>query len=247
MLSVSRRRRAFHLAALPECRDHDRILLWGFAALFSVEAALIVANIFPIPLLWRLGDEGSLPTFLHSAILATVAFIFWSMFAVGLWDRAQTTVKYLPVWFFGGLGFLYLSMDEALELHERGSRLVFEYLGIQDRIAHSQLTPALWEAVFAPVFVAIGLLILWVLFQERHRLPVAFRLGLAALGFWALALITEFFEMTYFIHSGFWFGAAIWVEETSEIIASTLFLVASALIIRRILSRGRKEGIAGER
>ena len=128
-----------------------------------------------------------------------------TMFAVGLWDRAQTTVKYLPVWFFGGLGFLYLSMDEALELHERGSRLVFEYLGIQDRIAHYQLTPALWEAVFAPVFVAIGLLILWVLFQERHRLPVAFRLGLAALGFWALALITEFFEMTYFIHSGFWF------------------------------------------
>jgi len=254
VLSVGRCRRTSTLAALTEVRGPDKVLLWGFASLFSVEAALAVAYaVYPIPSVWVLGDEGSVPTFLHSAILATIALIFWGIFAVGLWDRdrAQVTIKYLPVWFAGGLAFLYLSMDEAMEFHERVSRRVFEYLGIQDRIAHYELTPALWEVVLAPVFVIVGLLILWVLFQERHRIPVAFRLGLAAIGIWALALVTEFFEMTYFIHMGSvgpfnWYGVAIWVEETSEILASTIFLVASALIIRRYFGWGGKEGAAGE-
>ena len=226
----------------------DNLVLWGLGALFLVEALLIVANIFDVPTTWSLGDEGSLPTYLHSGILCGVALIFLYIFGVGLRHRHQPaeTIDYLPVWFFGALSFIYLSLDEALELHERGSRLVFEQLGIQDRIIHYDLTPALWEVVLAPVFVGIGLLILWVLFQERRRSEIAFRLGMAAIGLWALALITEFFEMTYFIHMGSvgpftWFSIAIWIEETSEILASTVFLAAALLIIRRILGWGNFE------
>ena len=110
------------------------------------------------------------------------------------------------------VGFIYLSMDEAIELHERGLRLVFERLGIYDRILHYELTPALWEVVFAPIFAKIGLLILTLLFQERWRAAPAFLLGFVALAIWALALVTEFVETTYFIEHHFWFGAAIGLE-----------------------------------
>ena len=220
----------------------DNLVLWGFGALFLVEALLIVANIFDVPTIWFLGDEGSLPTYLHSGILFGVALVFLYIFGVGLRHRRQLaeTIGYPPVWLFGALSFIYLSLDEALELHERGSRLVFEELGIQNRIIHYELTPALWEVVLAPIFVGIGLLILWVLFQQRRGSETAFRLGLSAIGLWALALITEFFEMTYFIHMGSvgpftWFGIAIWVEETSEILASTFLLAAALLIIGRIM------------
>ncbi len=216
----------------------DRLLVRAFTVLFTLVAVLIVANIFPVPPFWNLGQEGSLPTFVHSAILATVALLFWSVSIRGWRDPARARIKYLPVWLLAGVGFLYLSMSEAIELHERGSRLVFEYFGIQESIDHYRVTPALWEAVFAPVFIAIGGLILVVLFQGRHRIPAAFWLGLTAIGFWALALITEFFEMTYFVHMGrYWFGAAIWVEESSELLGSSLFLLAVALIARVLFAQ----------
>ena len=118
MLAVGRRRRTSPLAALAEVRGPDKVLVWGFAALFSVEAVLVVAYaVYPIPSIWTLGDEGSVPTFLHSAILATIALIRWSISAVSLWDRnqGQVAIKHLLAWFVGGLGFLYLSMDEAME------------------------------------------------------------------------------------------------------------------------------------
>ena len=49
---------------------------------------------------------------------------------------------------------------------------------------------------------------------------------------WALALVTEFVEMTFLIEHRFWFGAAIWLEESSELVGSTVFLVAAVVIAR---------------
>ena len=69
-------------------------------------------------------------------------------------------IERLPLWAALGVAFAYMSMDEALELHERASRAVFQRLGIYDRMLHYEITPALWEALFAPLFVAIALLIL---------------------------------------------------------------------------------------
>jgi hypothetical protein len=148
------------------------------------------------------------------------------------------------VWFFAGLGLLYLAIDEALELHERISDWVFEFLGIPSRIVHYELTPALWEVAMAPLFVGIGLMILLILYWEKNRSQAAFKLGLIAIGLWASALLVEFLEMTYFIHmeprgSFTWFGAAIWLEETCEILASTVFLLASIMILNANIQRRR--------
>ena len=231
--------RKIPLAAVAGSRGSDWLLLWVFALLFSVEGVLIIVGIFPVPAVWSLGSEGSYPTYLHSAVLLFIALVAWFIFAQGYRSSggAAAAKSGLPVLFFLGLGFLYLSMDEALELHERVFWWASGHLGIQEDIAHYRITPALWEAFFAPVFAAIGILILVTLFQHRYQLPWAFRLGLAALGLWALALFQEFIQLTFLVGKGLWFGAAVWIEESSEILASTLFLVAITLILRWYLNR----------
>ena len=199
-------------------------LVWGIGLLLAVEAVLIVANVWRMPGLWRLGHEGSFPTFLHTGVLFAAAAVYWAVHRAG---RRSGTVRRPFFWLAGGVGLVYLGLDEALQFHERGSRLVFEAIGIQDRIARYELTPALWEALFAPLFAAIAVFVLGALVQERRRAPLALRLGLVAFGIWALALATEFVETTYFIDEEFWFGAAIWLEETSEMVGSTVLLIAA--------------------
>ena len=216
-------------------------LVWGIGLLLVLEAGLIVANVWRIPDLWRLGEEGSLPTYLHTGVLFGGALVFWSVFAASRRARVEglPAPRRLGLWLFGGVGLAYLGLDEAFQLHERSSRFVFEAIGIQDRIAHYEVTPALWEALFAPVFAVIGLLIMGAMFQERRRAPLAFLLGIAAMGIWGTALLTEFVEMTYFIEEEFWFGAAIWLEESTELLGSTTFLIASLVMADRLGALGQ--------
>ena len=209
-------------------------LFRAFAALFALEAVLIAVNIPPVPPALQIGQEGEFPTFLHSGVLAASAAVLFAVAARGWRARRQGRggIERLPLWAALGVAFAYMSMDEALELHERASRAVFQRLGIYDRMLHYEITPALWEALFAPLFVVIALLVLALVFQERRRAAPAFPLGLATLAIWALALVTEFVEMTFLIEHRFWFGAAIWLEESSELVGSTVFLVAAVVIAR---------------
>ena len=137
-------------------------LFRAFAALFALEAVLIVVNIPPVPPALQIGQEGEFPTFLHSGVLAASAAVLFAAAARG-WRarrRGRGGIERLPLWAALGVAFAYMSMDEALELHERASRAVFQRLGVYDRMLHYEITPALWEALFAPLFVAIALLVL---------------------------------------------------------------------------------------
>lgn len=236
------------LAALATSRGYDRLLLWAFGLLFSVEAVLIIVGIFPVPVVWSLGSEGSYPTYLHSAVLSSSGLIFFTIFALGYRSRGRAlgALNKLPVWFFLGIAFFYLSMDEALEIHERVFWWISGHLGIQEDLAHYRITPALWEAFFAPLFAVIAILILVMLFKHRRVLPWAFRLGLTAMGLWSLALFEEFLQLTFFVGRGLWFGSAVWIEESSELLGSTIFLVAAVLIIRWHLGRIWKKGADAE-
>ncbi len=216
----------------------DRRLAQAFAVLLTVEGGFIIANVWRLPPMWRLGEEGGVPTYLHTGVLLTIAALFWLMFRrYGASGTARAWT-----WALGALGFVYLAMDEAIEIHERTSRVVFERMGLQEDIAHYRLTPAVWELLFGPLFAVIGVVILAALYQERHRTPAALKLGLVAIGIWGLALVTEFVELTYFIDDRYKFGAAIWVEETSEMMGSTVFLAATLLAARGYLATGGRPG-----
>ena len=42
--------------------------------------------------------------------------------------------------------------------------------------------------------------------------------------FWSLALFEEFLQLIFFVGRGLWFGSAVWIEESSELLVSTFFV-----------------------
>ncbi len=209
---------------------HDRALWWGCGALIFAVAVLIGLNTFYVLPVWDMAKEGNPATFFHSAILAALAM---TLVVIGV--RAVAPVRYPRLWLAGGFLFAYLAMDEAVEIHERVAMAVWKSIGIWDRILHYEITYALWEALFAPVFVLGGLILLTLIVSHRGYVRQFFWMGLAALGFWGLALILEFVGLTYLPTHKTAYSMAVFYEESFELVGSTLFLLGSVLIVRRLL------------
>jgi hypothetical protein len=72
--------------------------------------------------------------------------------------------------------FLYFSVDEAAEIHERASLKLWQSLGLWDQVGH------IWEAAYAPLFGLIALLSLTLMLGHRRHLAAFPWPGLAALG-----------------------------------------------------------------
>ncbi len=212
----------------------DRALLAGFGVVALFNVVLTVWSFFPMPQVVHLGREANIPTYFHSAVLVAIALTFWT--AMGLESGWRAVGRLRPsgsaIWFFGGAGFLYLALDEGLRIHERVAALTFKALGVWDRMTHYEITPAWWEALFAPLFGAIGVVVLTLLFRYRRRMRAFFVLGLVAMGFWGTALVLEFVQLTYLIGVQPWFGVAVFTEELFEMMGSSLFLLASVLLVR---------------
>ena len=216
---------------------------WGFGVLFVTVAVFVVLNIFYPRPAWNMAREGNLATYLHSGILMAIAVTFWAVFALGgRRHHGRTLVPGAIIWLLGGFAFLYLSLDEAMEVHERIFAKVFQELGLWDRVLHYQLSPALWEALFAPLFGAIGVLLLVVLLRHRQRVRDAFRLGMGAMALWAYALAMEIIGLVFLRGSVFGYTFAVRTEEIAEMLGSTLFLVALALIARHLLAEDDATG-----
>ena len=214
----------------------DRALLGGFGVVALFNAVLAVWSFFPMPQVVHLGRESNIPTYFHSAVLGAIALTFWT--AVGLGSRWRVADRLWSsegvVWLAGGIGFLYLAVDEGLRVHERVAAHTFKALGVWERMTHYQITPAWWEALFAPIFGAIGLVVLVVLFRYRRRVRASFFLGLLAMALWGTALLLEFVQLTFLIGVRPWFGVTVFAEELFEMMGSSLFLVASVLLVRSL-------------
>jgi len=113
------------------------ILILGLVAfslvLFSVIGQLLLRPSQPdhiqgIITLFNSAAEGNLPTYYSSVLLLISALL---LFIVTLNERT-TKSRYFPYWAFLTVGFIYLSMDEMLVLHESISsfiRAVSDYSG----------------------------------------------------------------------------------------------------------------------
>ena len=206
----------------------DRALLVGFGVIALFNAVLVVWSFFPMPQVVHLGREANIPTYFHSAVLFAIALTFWAAMGLRPSERA--------IWFVGGAGFLYLALDEGLRIHERVAAITFKALGVWERMTHYQITPAWWEVLFAPIFGAIGVIVLTLLFRYRRRMRASFVLGLVAMGFWGAALVLEFVQLTFLIGVQPWFGVAVFTEELFEMMGSSLFLLGSVLLVRSLAS-----------
>lgn len=113
------------------------ILILGSVALvlflLSVVGQLLLrptqpAHVQGIITMFNSAAEGNMPTYYSSMLLLIAALL---LFVVTIMERA-TKSKYVPNWAFLTVGFIYLSMDEMLVLHESISlfiRAVTDYSG----------------------------------------------------------------------------------------------------------------------
>ena len=222
------------IARFPAGRTwHDLALVWGFGILFAIEAVLVALNAVASHWTWNLSLERNVPTFYHSAILVAVALSLWCIGGLGsVWRRrAALPVYRAPLWLATGALFLYLAIDEAAEIHERAGPKMWQTLGLWDQLEH------IWEAAFAPLFGLIALLLLTLILRHRHHLAAFLWLGLASLFLWGTALVLELMQLTFLPSRQPWYALAVNVEETLEMVASTLFLLGCALFLRRTLGR----------
>lgn len=186
---------------------------------------------------WSLAQEGNIPTFFHSAVLIAVGVVSWIVFgyAVRSPNRYSITLKRAYLWLIGGLLFVYLAMDEAFEIHESVFASVFKWLGLWEKVIFYELSPALWEVLFAPLFITIGVIIIVLMAPLRFNAAASACLSVGALTLWGLALIAEFVQLVYLRDTLYWFSMAVYLEESFEMVASTIFLLAITLIVRKVV------------
>ena len=219
-----------------------KALLWLFGSLTGAQLLLIVINAIGAPDALNLARDSNIPAFFHSGLLMSIAGACAAIFAASM-GRFGTALRYVPhprLWLAVGVAFAYFSLDEALKIHEWVAHHLFEAMGLWDDMLAGDLTFALWEAVYAPLFGGICLLILVLLFRNRADYPASLWAGLLAIGLWGLALVMEFVTMTFVSENqGVSLGLSR-LEEGAEMAGSTLFLLASTLILRGTLGWERR-------
>ena len=216
----------------------DRVLFWFLGGLFLAQTGFIAVNISDAPNSLDLALDGNVPAIVHSLVLLSIAVTAAALWATGTWQRQESSiVAPMPnLWLGTALGFLYFAMDEAFMIHERVAPAAFRAIGLWDRIVAGEVTYAAWEALYAPLFGGICLMVLVLLFRSRRSYQVSFWLGLVAIGIWGAALLLEFVGFTFSLEDHQRRETLSRMEEASELLGSTLFLTAVALMFRGALS-----------
>ncbi len=128
------------------------------------------------------------------------------------------------IWPVVGLGFFYLSADEALALHERVLTHAVRAFFPADSLLQGVLP---WQLIFAPGIVAAFVVIVSLLQTRLGPLPGAKGLGLAGLGLWTASFILEGAAKPYFIPAGL-YRIEVALEEACEMVGGTCILAAFA-------------------
>lgn len=170
-----------------------------------VEVALVLADGFlnygglldskPLRRLFNIAREDGLATW----FMVTQTFVAGCVLALlALLARARDEGRAWLGWGALAAFFIYMSADDAAEIHERlGSTFKQAAKGADDGAALSELQALFpsydWQLVVLPVFVGIGLFMLWFLYRhisERRSLCLL----LAAVGCMGSAVVIDFFE-----------------------------------------------------
>lgn len=202
---------------------HERTIRWallGTAAGVSLLGLIaeLIHQLIPsvqsplLPLL-SLSVEGNFPTWYSSLLLAGCSLLLLTI-AAGV---RQAGEKFLRRWTLLGIVFLYMSIDESVELHEHLGEIV-------------QLHGVLYFSWVVPAGILVLLLgIAYLPFLKHLPAQTRRRFVLAGVIYVGGALFLE-------LPLGFWaervgrdnvvYGLIDWVEETMEIFGATLFLLS---------------------
>ncbi len=207
------------MSVLLQQRTLRRVLLGaaGGVALLGLAAELAhhLSTAVPSPLLqfFSLSVEGNFPTWYAALLLAGCGFVLWAIAA----GARQTAAPFQRHWTFLGAVFLYMSLDEAVELHEHLGEIV-ELHGV---LFFSWVVPA------AVIVLLLG--IAYLRFLKHLPVKTRWRFIWAGTLYIGGALVLE-------LPLGFWaeragrdnlaYALIDWVEETLELLGASLFLLA---------------------
>ncbi|MFQ5457714.1 MAG: tetratricopeptide repeat protein, partial [Myxococcota bacterium] len=142
------------------------------------------------------------------------------------------------LWWLFALGFLYLSFDEIMVIHERILREeTLENLPAASLLR--SLPP--WQIVFAPVAALAALVAAWFFGRRFAGRPDCWAPALGGIALWGGAFALEGSATAVFIPRG-WYQMEVALEELMEMAGATFLLLG---IARYALQAGRAE--AGER
>lgn len=167
----------------------------------------------PLLPFFSLSCEGNFPTWCASLLLSSCGIVLL-LIAAGVRQAGAGFVRH---WGLLGVTFLYMSLDEAVELHEHLGEIV-ELHGI---LYFSWVVPA------ALIVFFIG--IAYLRFLRHLPARTRWRFVLAGALYVGGALVLELPLGWWAEHSGrdnLVYGLIDWVEETLELIGAALFLAA---------------------
>jgi hypothetical protein len=162
--------------------------------------------------IFSLSYEGNVPTWYTSLLLFATAAL---LFVIGA-EARKSRAPFGAHWYALGAGFLYISMDEVVSLHEHAG-----WLRLGGVLYFSWVIPA------AVVVALVGLSYLRFLMHLQRKTRIRFIVAGAIyvggavgmelpLGYWTERAGTN----------NFVYGAIDWVEESMEILGVTLFLLS---------------------
>jgi tetratricopeptide (TPR) repeat protein len=193
-------------------------------AIGALEALFVTVHLLrPDVSLLDLDAEFTAPAWFSALQLAAIGATCFFAFEAERRDGAARSWQ-AWVWPVLGLGFLYLSADEALVLHERVLVTRIRAFFPADSLFQGVLP---WQLVFAPGILAAFVVIAAVLQTRLAALPWAKALGLLGLGFWTMSFIFEGAAKPYFMPAGL-YRIEVALEEACEMLGATAILGAFA-------------------
>ncbi len=204
--------------------EGPRALLPYLAAVLAIQALLVgVYAAFPDTQLFDLDEEYTLPAWFSGLQLAAIGVACFFAFEAERRDRsAPLSLQW--VWPLLGLGFLYLSADEILAIHERVLTDTLRRLLPADSLLQAVLP---WQLVFAPVIVVAFVLVSVVASTRLGLRRGGVGLALAGLGLWAGSFVLEGAAKPLFIPARL-YRLEVVLEEWAEMLGGTCILAAFA-------------------
>lgn len=143
------------------------VLLVDFVAIAAVILRAILLEKGP----YRYFDEGSLINWLSGVKLLIIAGINWKIYRLrtGIKQESQRGRNYQLLWQFFAFGFVFCTLDELLQIHEKLDKLIHRLWQIEETL----LTDSIDDLIIL-MYGVIGLLVIYYFRQEFYFYRDAF-------------------------------------------------------------------------
>ena len=216
--------------------DIDYLVKRLFLICIAIEVAFVLLDITvnrwqwsetgSIRRLFNIAREDGLASWFAVTQTIFVSLIAWLIYAL-------TTVRDVrrhqrAGWLFVALFFTYMAVDDGAEVHERIGTAISNSSVVRFFPSYA------WQVLFGPIFIAVGIFLLYFLWKELRRAPDRWRLIFAISSF-GVAVIMDFVEG---LENGYlWFEKMLgWsvqnvehysksIEEFIEMVGMSLFLI----------------------